>query len=140
MAMDIPLAIMSSDEAHMSVSYEDHLLLFEQAGVPDAEDIIEALNEQWLKYVPPAGTYRMVIREDRIDAVIEKELQRGQSYSELSGGPILSLNEARVGMKKNEVPGGDSIRGQEEGGELRVPQAGEDKDVEDNGSLRVVGE
>jgi phage portal protein BeeE/flagellar motor component MotA len=90
-AFGVPHSLVLSNAATYATANVDRLAFYESTIVPQCTMICEVLNEQLLY---KAGL-RIIPRPDKLETYQRNELEKAQGVIQLTGSPILTVNEAR---------------------------------------------
>lgn len=96
-AMEVPSSIALPDAANYATARQDWLNFYEATIIPEAEQIVLSINDQWLL---PATGMRIELHPERLEAFQSAELEKAGALVSLVG-PVLTQNEAR---QKLELP------------------------------------
>lgn len=90
-AFGVPHSLVLSNAATYATANVDRLAFYENTVVPQAQMICDMLNEQLLD----RANLRIVPRPDKLETYQRNELDKAQGVIQLTGSPILTVNEAR---------------------------------------------
>ena len=90
-AFGVPHSLVLSNAATYATANVDRLAFYEDTVVPQAQMICDAINEQLLD----RANLRIVPRPDKLETYQRNELDKAQGVIQLTGSPILTVNEAR---------------------------------------------
>lgn len=90
-AFGVPHSLVLSNAATYATANVDRLAFYESTIVPQCTMICEVLNEQLLY----RANLRIIPRPDKLETYQRNELEKAQGVIQLTGSPILTVNEAR---------------------------------------------
>lgn len=102
----IPESMLLSSAANYATKRGDQLDFYRWTVMPSAERVARTLNRQFLVRFG----LRLRLQPERLEVVQEAQLDEAKALVGLTGGPILTPNEARERIGLDPVPGGDEFR------------------------------
>lgn len=94
-AMEVPASIALPGAANYATARQDWTNFYEATIIPEAELIVGALNDQWLR---PALGVRLELHPERLEYFQASELEKAAGLAALVG-PVLTQNEARARLE-----------------------------------------
>lgn len=95
-AMEVPASIALPGAANYATARQDWINFYEATIIPEAEQIIGSVNDQWLE---PMLGLRMELHPERLEVFQAAELEKAGTLVSLSGGSVITQNEARAQLE-----------------------------------------
>jgi HK97 family phage portal protein len=101
----VPESMLTSSAANFATAAADQVGFYQWTILPEVRLLFDALNEQ---YLGPRG-YWIEAQPERIEAMARSHVEKAQAVFTLTGGPVLTTNEARAMLGYDPVAEGDVI-------------------------------
>lgn len=106
-AFGMPHSLVMSNAANYATAEQDVLSLHQNTVIPIAKQLERELNRQLFN---PLG-YTFSFEYRRIEAIQKSEVAKAQMIQQLTGAPVLTINEGRAMLGYDPIDGGDKIIG-----------------------------
>lgn len=117
----IPLSLMMSNAANYATSLEDHVEFYTETVIPLYERMAEVWND---KAFAPQGLL-LECESEQLEVMQQYEIQKAAALVQLTGAPVLTVNEAREIMGYDPLPDDDMA-------EVEAPENAPEDDIEDS--------